>query len=184
MKIRKIAGDLSFEGADASLCYVRSDKFSHAKDYAILLPADNVELKEEKSFVIATPGEYELKDILVTSIPSNIENKSSAYVIDVDGVAILIMNKLASDFSNAQIELMGEIHIVVCDLYTDNLEKQMDIVSEVDPTIFIPIADDKTKIELAAKTLGMDLSEPQASLSVKAADFLDSEQPLQLTILS
>ena len=64
------------------------------------------------------------------------------------------------------------------------IEKQMDIVSEVEPTMFIPIADAKSVIELAAKTLGMDLSEIQASLSVKATDFLDSELPLQLVILS
>ena len=184
MKIRKIAGNVSIEGAVASLCYVRSEKFSQAKEYAILLPADNIELKLDQSFIIATPGEYELKDILVTSIPSGIENKSAAYVVDVDGVVVLIMNKLAADFSNAQIELMGEIHIVVCELNAETIEKQMDIVSEVDPTIFIPIADDKAKLELAGKTLGMDLSEPQASLTVKATDFSDSEQPLQLVILS
>jgi hypothetical protein len=184
MKIKRTAGNISFEGSDASLCYVRAKDFTHSKDYAILLPAADVELKAGDSFVIATPGEYELKDILVTSIPSTVENKSSAYVIDVDGVAILIMNTLAADFTNAQVEMMGEIHIVVCDLNPAAIEKQMDIVSEVEPTMFIPISNDKSVVELAAKTLGMDLTEVQASLSVKATDFLDSELPLQLVILS
>ncbi len=184
MKVKKFAGNVSFEGSEASLCYVRNEQLTSANEYAILLPSADVELKSNDSFAIATPGEYELNDILVTSIPSAVENKSAAYVIDIDSVSVLVMNTLAADFTKAQIEMMGEIHIVVCDLNPATIEKQMDIVTEVEPTMFIPIADDKSVIELAAKTLGMDLSETLASLSVKAADFLESELPLQLVILS
>src|SRR3989344_3520104 len=99
--------------------------------------------------IIAGPGEYEVKGVKIYGYQTfhdakngEERGKNTAYVINVDGVNILHCGDMGHTFSDAQLEAMGEVHILLVPVgghYTINEKEALTVVRQIDPHIVIPM---------------------------------------------
>jgi L-ascorbate metabolism protein UlaG (beta-lactamase superfamily) len=100
-------------------------------------------------FIINSPGEYEIGGVSVIGIPTFHDDKqgvergqNTVYVIEMDGLRIAHLGDLGHKFSDAQLEEMGPIDILLIPVggfYTIDAKAAKEIVGQVDPWVVIPM---------------------------------------------
>lgn len=93
-----------------------------------------VTLGSDKPFKIDAPGEYEVGGVSVMGI--NDQNGAKIYVVELDGIRLAVLGKIEGKLTDAQIEEMGSIDILLCSAPTTEVVSQIDpwvIVTEVAP---------------------------------------------------
>jgi len=88
-----------------------------------------VTLGGDKPFKIDTPGEYEVGGVSVIGV--NDAGGAKIYVVEVDGLRLAYMGKLAVKLTNIQIEDMGSIDILILPIHNS------EIVSQIDPWVVL-----------------------------------------------
>jgi len=142
----------------------------------------------EKPFIITTAGEYGISGISVFGYQSFHDDQSGkergsniVYTIIVDGVTIVHLGDLGHTLSDAFIENLGTVDVLLCPVggkYTIDSKVAVDIIQEVEPSFIIPMHyktdahDEKTFGELQTladfeKAFGVT-SEPVKSLTVNS----------------
>lgn len=133
--------------------------------------------------VIEGPGEYEIKNIFVTGVPTAHDKKggkergaNTVYVFDLDGLTICHLGDLGHVPTQAQIEALGNVNILlvpVGGVSTIHAGEAAEIVSMLEPQIVIPMhfahADLKFKLDSPAKffkEMGIKAPSPVASLKM------------------
>lgn len=128
------------------------------------------------AMVIDSPGEYEVAGALITGIPAQLhvdkEGKlGTIYVISSDDVTIAVLANIAPTLSNAQVEAMGGVDVLVVPVgghgLTLDAQAAAAIVAQVEPKVVIPVHyDDGTtydmpqdKVDAFIKELGMPAQE-------------------------
>jgi hypothetical protein len=86
-----------------------------------------VAIGSDKPFKIDAPGEYEVQGISVIGI----NGPTQIYVIEIDGVRVAVLDKISEKLSDAQVEDMGAIDILVCSA------PLAEVVSQVDPWVIV-----------------------------------------------
>lgn len=99
--------------------------------------------------VIDGPGEYEIKNIFVTGIPTAHDKRggkdrgpNTVYVIELDGLTICHMGDLGHVPTQQQAEALSNVHVLllpVGGVSTINAADAAEIVSLVEPQIVIPM---------------------------------------------
>jgi len=133
--------------------------------------------------VISGPGEYEIKNIFVTGVPTAHDKKggkdrgaNTVYVIDLDGLTICHLGDLGHVPTQPQVEALGNVNVLlvpVGGVSTISGTEAAEIVSLIEPQIVIPMhfshPDLAFKLDTAAKffkEMGIKTLEPVASLKV------------------
>jgi L-ascorbate metabolism protein UlaG (beta-lactamase superfamily) len=133
--------------------------------------------------IIDGPGEYEIKNIFVTGVPSAHDKKggkergtNTIYVFDIDGLTVCHLGDLGHVLSQTQVEALGNINVLlvpVGGVSTISGSEAAEIVSLLEPQIVIPMhyahADLAFKLETPAKffkEMGIKAPEPVSSLKV------------------
>ena len=133
--------------------------------------------------VIEGPGEYEIKNIFVTGVPTAHDKKggkergaNTVYVFDLDGLTICHLGDLGHVPTQAQIEALGNVNILlvpVGGVSTIHAGEAAEIVSMLEPQVVIPMhfahADLKFKLDSPAKffkEMGIQAPSPVASLKM------------------
>jgi L-ascorbate metabolism protein UlaG (beta-lactamase superfamily) len=99
--------------------------------------------------VITGPGEYEVKNIFVTGVPSAHDKKggkergkNTIYVIDTDGLTICHLGDLGHVPAQAQAEALGNVNVLlipVGGVSTIGASEAAEIVGMLEPNIVIPM---------------------------------------------
>jgi L-ascorbate metabolism protein UlaG (beta-lactamase superfamily) len=130
-------------------------------------------------YLITTPGEYEIKGVQVTGIEmfhdknqGKDRGKTTAYIIEIDGIKICHLGDIGQDLSDEDIEKLGDVDILmipVGGVFTINAEEAAKIIGEIEPKISIPMhykipclaekldSIDKFKDKVKAKTENSDM---------------------------
>jgi L-ascorbate metabolism protein UlaG (beta-lactamase superfamily) len=104
---------------------------------------------EGSPFVVHGAGEYEIKGISIVGIKSFHDNKKGSerganiiYHIEIDGLALVHLGDLGHDLSSTDVDLINGADILfipVGGVYTINAQEADTIISEIEPSIVIPM---------------------------------------------
>ncbi len=102
-----------------------------------------------KPFVIAGPGEYEIKDVMVIGVATfHDENqgadrgKNTIYRIEIDGVKVGHLGDLGHVLSSAQVDSLNGVDVLfvpVGGVYSLDPVKAAQVISDLEPHIVIPM---------------------------------------------
>lgn len=133
--------------------------------------------------VIEGPGEYEIKNVFITGVPTNHDKKggkergaNTVYVFDIDGMTICHLGDLGHVPTQPQAEALGNVNVLlipVGGVSTINASEAAEIVSMLEPQIVIPMhfqhPELQFKLDPAAKffkEMGIKTVDPVASIKV------------------
>lgn len=90
--------------------------------------------------VISWPGEYDVAGITVKGIGQK-EGQKVSYVIDIDNIRFAFPASPLEDWSDEDIERMGEVHVLV--LPAEDVKRCQTLLDEIDPRMLfiVPAAD-------------------------------------------
>jgi L-ascorbate metabolism protein UlaG (beta-lactamase superfamily) len=154
---------------------------------------ESISKLQGKSFLIESPGEYEIKEVFVQGIPSVCESDSgkekgtnTIYTIEAEGIKICHLGNFSQkELTSEQVEEIGEIDILMIPVgggSTISSKEAVKVMSQIEPSIIIPMQYQipKLKIKLDGvdkflKTMGLKNVEPLPKLSIKKKDILPEE---------
>ncbi len=162
----------------------------------VLLTAGNVgNVTDGAGMVIDGPGEYEVKEALITGIPTRLHvdaegQNGTAYLVDIDDVKVVVLGNVAPELTNDELELLGGADVLVVPVGGNGLTLDAtaaaQVVSQIEPKYVIPVHYDDGVSSYAMPQDNVDkfLSEvgaqpePVAKLKVN-----NKEMPLETTIV-
>ncbi len=99
--------------------------------------------------IIRGPGEYEIGNMLITGVRTFHDTNRGAergpntvYVIHTEDISLCHLGDLGHDLDAKQIDQIGDIDVLMLPVgghYTINAKTAVDIVSELDPRVIIPM---------------------------------------------
>jgi len=101
-----------------------------------------------RNHVLTGPGEYEIGGVFITGVQTNGQKRSSEeprntlYVFDYDGVTVAHLGDLRRVPSQAEIEALGNVHIVLAPVGGGgglSAAKAIEVISLIEPGIIIPM---------------------------------------------
>ncbi len=114
---------------------------------------------------ISWPGEYDIDGIAIRGIGHG-EGASVSYAIEVEGVRCAFLHSPLKEWSDYELELMGDIDVLV--IPSDDPKILQKLVDEIDPRILIPLdTGGADKHAEALKVCGAQDKEPVDSYDVK-----------------
>jgi L-ascorbate metabolism protein UlaG (beta-lactamase superfamily) len=110
---------------------------------------NNVSSLRGNVFVIDSPGEYDYKEVLVQGIDSYHDNKegeergkNTIYRIEMDDLSLCHLGDLGHSLSDKQLSKLSGIDILFIPVggkYTLDAKKAVEVVSQIEPRIVIPM---------------------------------------------
>jgi len=149
---------------------------------------------ETGTFVIDSPGEYEIKGINVLGIA---DEENTLYNIEMDGIKIAHLGFLSKDLDNGKMALINDPDIVLVPIGNSlpaqagavlDAEKAMKLINKIEPSIAIPMLYDIKGLKIKRAPLSIFLKEseakesPQPKLTIKKKDLIEEET--KIVILS
>lgn len=149
-------------------------------------------------FIIETAGEYEIKDVFIEGIEtfhSDIDKeggkeKNTIYRIDMDDISVAHLGDLGHTLDDKQLEKLKGTDILLVPVggtYTINAQKAVEVVSQIEPRIVIPmhykvpgIKADLDPVEKFIKELGIKPTE-EDKLKISKKDL--PQEDMELVIL-
>jgi len=144
-------------------------------------------------FLIDGPGEYEVKNIFIQGIQSfhdNVQGKergeNTIYTIEAEDLKLCHLGDLGQkELTDEQLEIIGEVDILlipVGGVYTISAKEALNVMSQIEPNITIPmhyqIPKIKNKLDGLDKflnSLGIKSMTPENKLSIKKKDIIPEE---------
>ncbi len=106
-------------------------------------------VNREKTFVIASEGEYEIAGILVAALKTYHDKvngeergKNLIFSIVMDGLNIVHLGDLGHKLSSGQIEKLGSVDVLLVPVggeFTIDSETAIDIVKDISPSYVVPM---------------------------------------------
>ncbi len=100
-------------------------------------------------YVIKGPGEYEIKGVNVSGIPSfhddcggALRGVNTIYVVEMDGLFLAHLGDLGHSLTDRQMSVMGNVDILFVPIgghYTIDAKTAVKVVSEIEPKMIIPM---------------------------------------------
>lgn len=139
----------------------------------------------QESFMIADPGEYEVKDIRVQGIAAPIKNKNphTIYLIEMDGIKIAHLGYLDGDLNSEQLGILNDPDIIFLPVGGGevlNGEAAVNLMNKIEPRLAVPSLYEIKGLKRKAAALAEFFKElgakeaPQPKLVIKKKD-LDPE---------
>ncbi len=158
-------------------------KSSKNKADIILFTKEEDSISNDNSFVISSPGEYEIKDVYVKGIP--MQNKKTFYFIETEGISLCHLGEFTEkELSLEQQESINNVDILMIPISGEPLIDSKiagQIVSQIEPKIVIPMnyktsssskKDSKQEgIDDFLKVMGVKDKEQLSRLNIKSRDF-------------
>lgn len=134
-------------------------------------------------FLIAGPGEYEIKDVFIRGISALDKEKErvTIYAIEGEGLGLCHWGRLGqNELNSEQVEQIGDIDILFVPLAAQqrvSIKEILPLISQLEPKLIIPIEDaDSRKLNQFLKELGIKSAEEQKKLKIKARDLVHQEK--------
>ena len=98
-------------------------------------------VNRQETFVIDREGEYEIAGVQFTAMKTSPE-KNLVMAIVMDGLHIVHLGSLGVELTDAQIEKLGSVDIMMipmCEKNTFGVDETIDLIKEVQPSYVIPM---------------------------------------------
>ena len=140
-----------------------------------------------ETFIIDSPGEYEVKGINILGIadPSTDSGQANTlYSIEMDGIKISHLGFLSKDLDNGKMVLINDPDIVLVPVGNNDVldaEKAMKLINKIEPSVAIPMLYDIKGLKIKRAPLSVFLKESEAKessqpkLTVKKKDLAEEE---------
>lgn len=114
-------------------------------------------------FIVAGPGEYEIKEVTIIGVPSFHDDKegrergaNTVYKITVDEINICHLGDLGHKLSDEQLSRIGDVDVLLIPVggfYTIDSKTAAQVVAQLEPLIVVPMHYQRPGVnpELAAK---------------------------------
>ncbi len=110
---------------------------------------NNVKALRGRPYVIDSAGEYEIKGVFIEGVESYHDDKHGSarggniiYRIDMDNISVTHLGDLGHALDNKQLEKLAGTDILLIPVggkYTIDAKKAMEVVSQIEPRIVIPM---------------------------------------------
>lgn len=159
---------------------------------------NNISAIRGTPFVVDMAGEYDIKGVAIEGIESYHDEKEGAergkniiYRIDMDDIKIVHLGDLAHILNDAQLEKLVGVDILLIPVggrYTLDAKKAVEVVSQIEPRIVIPMhyktADSQMDIDGVDKFIKELGIAPQYEEKLKVSKKDLPQEDMQLIILS
>ena len=159
---------------------------------------NNLEAVKGNPYIIDAPGEYEIKDVAIEGVEVFHDEKDGkergnvvAYRIDMDDIKIVHLGDLGHTLSSKQLEVLAGVDILLIPVggkYTIDAKKAVEVVSQIEPRIVIPmhykvdgLKEDIEGVEKFIKQLGV---KPRMEEKLKISKRDLPQDDMELVILS
>ncbi len=149
---------------------------SGTKADLLLFTDPSTKVVTEKSF--HGPGEYEVMGMMVDGV--EIDASNTAYSLVIDDMHITYAIGLEAPLTDAQLERMDGVDILVISVQDSKADRMNKIISQVEPKVLIPIMDSEPELAKIKAEFGKD-TEPIDKYKVSKKDLPTDSQ--QLVIL-
>lgn len=147
----------------------------------------------EASFLIDSPGEYEVKGVYIQGVPAFHDNdfgksrgRVTIYTIEAEDLKICHLSDLGQkELFAEQIEDIGEVDVLLIPVggnYTIDAETAIKVIGQIEPRLVVPMHYALPKLNLKLdpvekflKGMGKKSLEPLAKLTVKKKDLTGEE---------
>lgn len=154
---------------------------------------NNVKAVSGTTFLVESPGEYEVKGVFVQGVPSWHDEKegkergsNTIYTIDTEELRLCHLGDLGqTELTSEQLEKIGDVDILmipVGSVYTIDAKGAAKIMAQIEPKITIPMhyGLPKLKVKLDGldkflKAIGLKHIAPLPKLSIKKKDISEKE---------
>jgi L-ascorbate metabolism protein UlaG (beta-lactamase superfamily) len=147
---------------------------------------DNSTTLSQEPFIIDTLGEFDIKDIMITSLPG--KEESIVFKLVAEGINIAFLGQLKSKLSAETIESLGKVDVLFIPVGGNNTYLDAagatELVTAIEPRIIIPIAaqcdSDPKALPVTAfvKEIGLKTETSDKKLILKAKDLPQEEMKL------
>jgi len=148
---------------------------------------------------ITGPGEYEISNVLIIgidtyhdSVKGQARGKNTAYLMEIDGVAVCHLGDIGHVLGDEQVEEMGNVDVLllpVGGVSTINAAMAAEVIRKVEPKVVIPMhyKTPQTSRELDTvddflKEMGQEQIEPRPRLAISKSNLPISTQVFVLTV--
>ncbi|KKR21651.1 MAG: Zn-dependent hydrolase of the beta-lactamase fold-like protein [Parcubacteria group bacterium GW2011_GWE2_39_37] len=159
---------------------------------------NNLESVKGNPYTIDAPGEYEIKDVAIEGVEVFHDDKEGkergnvvAYRIDMDDITIVHLGDLGHTLNSKQLEVLAGVDILLIPVggkYTIDAKKAVEVVSQIEPRIVIPmhykvdgLKEDIDGVEKFIKELGVK-PRTEEKLKISKRDLPQDE--MELVILN
>lgn len=149
--------------------------------------------------LIKGPGEYEISNVLVIgiatfhdSVKGQSRGKNTAYLMEIDGVAVCHLGDIGHVLNDEQVEEMGNVDVLLLPVgggSTINATMAAEVIRKLEPKAVIPmhyktptIKRELDPVEDFLKEMGMGQVEPRPKLSVSKSNLPISTQVFVLSL--
>lgn len=130
---------LKVPNVEADIVSISHDHFDH----------NNVSSLRGKPFVVDTAGEFDVKGVIIEGIRSYHDDNQGKdrgeniiFRFDIEGLSLAHLGDLGDVLDNKQLEKIGGVDILFIPVggkYTIDAKKALEIISQVEPRIVIPM---------------------------------------------
>ena len=150
-----------------------------------------------KPRILNGPGEYEIRGVFITGIPTFHDNKRGArwgkntvFLFEFDGLAVCHLGDIGHVPTQAQVEMLSEVDVLLIPVggkNTINASQAAEVISALEPRLVIPMHYQskalKRKLNPLArflKEMGLKALPPQESLKVTKSSLPEETQVVVL----
>jgi L-ascorbate metabolism protein UlaG (beta-lactamase superfamily) len=162
---------------------------------------DRSELKQKDTFVVDSPGEYEINNIVINGVAAKRHidddklDRSVMYRLTVDGVVVGVLGNIYGSLSELQIESIGIIDVLVIPVGGHGLTLDSvaaaKIIRDLEPKVVIPVHYDdgltsydipQDTLEPLFKELGIDVVLPTEKAKVQTTSLSEKMVVMPLSV--
>lgn len=142
--------------------------------------------RPDGAFVIAGAGEYEVDEVFVIGVSGGAADGSNTlYNVNIDGVNVVHPGAAAQRLSQAQVEELGAVDVLVLPLgdASQGGIKAMDWIAQLQPAIVVPLSsgdDPAGQLQRFLGGIGATAGEARDSLQVQAGSLPEDMQAVIL----
>jgi len=146
--------------------------------------------RPDGSFVIAGAGEYEVDEIFVIGVTGGAADGSNTlYNVNIDGVNVVHPGAAAQRLSQAQVEELGAVDVLVLPLGDAGQggPKAADWIAQLQPAIVVPLSsgdDPAGQLQRFLSGIGASAGETRDALQVQAGSLPEDMQAVMLRSVS
>lgn len=140
---------------------------------------------ESGNNVMSAPGEYEINDILfsIFAYGANLDHPDIIFLDSNENIRVLYLLSSVDNLDKSIIEKLPDVNILIAEIDDSKLDKKMQIVSDLEPDIFIPLVD-KSSLEEIKKSIGVSNIETVSTLNVAPKDIEGESSELLVYLLN
>lgn len=153
---------------------------------------NNIKSISAEPFLVANPGEYEIKGVSITGVSSSHDSNkakdqglNTIYLIEMDKIRLCHLGDIGQPLTNEQLEKIGAVDILMICVggkTTINAAKAQTVVEQIEPSIIIPMHYKLPGLTMALdpvdkflKEMGVGRKKSVDRLTVKKKDIIGKE---------